>query len=83
MKRIVFAIGMILLGTNLTVGCAKNAHVAERAENTAIGVAYQAALEKCVDEAIATAQSTGDADLAASQYDACAKAADQKFGRTP
>jgi hypothetical protein len=59
----------------------KPAHTAERLDNAAIAAQYSAALSKCVDDAVATAQTTHDHDKAAAEYAACAHAADVKFGR--
>lgn len=63
----------------LVAGCFD--HASQHVENAGISTAHAAALTKCLDEAIATRQTTNDADLAGDQYVACAEGADKKYGR--
>lgn len=64
-------------------GCPQNAHVPERIDNAAISAQHDVDLNKCVDAAIATVQTTGDYDKAQADYNVCADAADKKAGLKP
>ncbi len=64
-------------------GCPQNAHVPERIDNAAISAQHDVDLNKCVDDAIATIQTTGDYDKAQADYIVCADAADKKAGLKP
>lgn len=61
------------------VGCAQ--HTVEKAQNAAIGIEYQAALEKCMSDALASKAASGDAGGAYLDYANCANAADLIYGR--
>lgn len=60
-----------------------NPHTADRTDNALIGAQHQVALEKCLNDAVATLQTTQDQDKADTEYTACANAADVKYGRKP
>ncbi len=62
------------------MGC-PNPHTAEHLDNAAISAQHDIALAACVDAAIASIQVGEPHDKVQSEYDACAAAADAKFGK--
>ncbi len=65
--------------TCLVIGCVD--HAQARIDNASTATAHKLAVEKCVDDAIATLQTTGDGDKAGDEYILCADAADKAAGR--
>lgn len=59
----------------LLLGC----HAQQHAENIGRSSGHVVDLEKCINEAVATYQTTGDPHKANAEYVACADAADEKW----
>lgn len=76
MKKVLASLIMVC-----SVGCA-SAHTADRIDNASTAAAYDIALEQCVEAAMKAVQLPGaDKTKIRSDYEACASAADKKFGR--
>jgi len=71
-----------LIGLLLALCGCPGAHLEDRARNATLAAAYSLELDKCIDQAVAVKQTTGDSEAAASTYASCADAADVKYGRT-
>lgn len=79
MKRLVLGALTLLI----FVGCAGDPHTVEHAQNAVLVGGYEAALEKCVQAAFGSSMAGEEKSKVQADYDACAAAADQQFGRKP
>lgn len=70
----------LLIAALLVASACKDPNAPVEAKNLADAAAYAEALDKCYTAAVATYQTTHDADAAAKQYETCADAADKVFG---
>lgn len=62
-------------------GClTKDPHTADRIDNALISAQHDAALDECVNDAIASVQVGVDYETVQAQYQECADAADRKYG---
>lgn len=66
----------------LVSGCA-GAHLEDRVKNAADAAKYGIALQDCLDEAAKALAVDEPIEQIQREYDACAKAADDKYGRKP
>lgn len=75
-----FVAWLCLLALGLNQCHPVDIHAPERLVNASVAAQHQAALDRCLDEMIATVQTTGDESRAADEFDACADRADKAFG---
>jgi len=75
-----FVAWLCLAALVLTNSGCPNPHTAERIDNASISAQHDAALNECVNDAIASVQVGEDFDKVQAEYNACADAADKKYG---